>query len=94
MVSSTPAPSDVTISSLPSGNSADYSIILETVLDESTIEAAEAVVALGSDLKQYRSIPLFEQTTETEPAPEMFILSTSIFCAGVEDATTTLFPSI
>eukprot|EP00957_Ditylum_brightwellii_P189324 14410131-Ditylum_brightwellii.AAC.1 len=52
MASSTPAPSAVTISSLPSGNSTADSIILETVLDESTMEAAEAVVALGSDLKQ------------------------------------------
>eukprot|EP00957_Ditylum_brightwellii_P172847 13158680-Ditylum_brightwellii.AAC.1 len=52
MESSTPAPSAITISSLLSINSMDHSIILEMVQDESIIKAAEAVVALGSNLKQ------------------------------------------
>eukprot|EP00957_Ditylum_brightwellii_P151161 11509726-Ditylum_brightwellii.AAC.1 len=54
MVSSTPAPSAVTISSLPSYNSTDHSIVLETLPGESTMQAAEAVVALGSDHTQQK----------------------------------------
>eukprot|EP00957_Ditylum_brightwellii_P125191 9544021-Ditylum_brightwellii.AAC.1 len=54
MASSIPAPSAVTISSSPYNNSMDHSIVLEMVPDESTIEAAEAVVALGSDHTQQK----------------------------------------
>eukprot|EP00957_Ditylum_brightwellii_P061063 4634616-Ditylum_brightwellii.AAC.1 len=52
IASSTSAPSAITICSSPSNDFMDHSIVLETVPDESTIEAAEAVVALGSDPKQ------------------------------------------
>eukprot|EP00957_Ditylum_brightwellii_P011756 887450-Ditylum_brightwellii.AAC.1 len=52
MASSTPAPSATTFSSSPSNSSMGHSIILETVPNESTIEAAKAVAALGSDLVQ------------------------------------------
>eukprot|EP00957_Ditylum_brightwellii_P170892 13007028-Ditylum_brightwellii.AAC.1 len=54
MGSSTPVPSAVTISFSPTNDSTDHNIVLETVPEESTIEAAEAVVALGSDLKQQK----------------------------------------
>jgi len=54
MASSIPAQSDVTISLLTSSNFTDYSIVLETVPDESTIEAAEAAVVLGSDLNWHK----------------------------------------
>eukprot|EP00957_Ditylum_brightwellii_P100615 7669592-Ditylum_brightwellii.AAC.1 len=49
---STPALSAITISYSPTTNSMNHSIILEMVTDESTIKAAEAVVALGFNLKQ------------------------------------------
>mmetsp|Transcript_13753 Transcript_13753/g.20336 ORF Transcript_13753/g.20336 Transcript_13753/m.20336 type:complete len:131 (+) Transcript_13753:487-879(+) len=59
MASSTPAPSAIAISSSPSNDSMDHSIVLETVPDESTIEAAEAVVALGSDLKHQKHFCIY-----------------------------------
>eukprot|EP00957_Ditylum_brightwellii_P195592 14903446-Ditylum_brightwellii.AAC.1 len=52
MAPSIPAPSAVTISSSPYNNSADHSIVLEMVPDESTIMDAETVFVLGSDHKQ------------------------------------------
>eukprot|EP00957_Ditylum_brightwellii_P188819 14372699-Ditylum_brightwellii.AAC.2 len=45
MTSSTPPPSAITISSLPSNDFMDHSIVLEMVPDESTMHAAEAVGA-------------------------------------------------
>eukprot|EP00957_Ditylum_brightwellii_P040393 3056784-Ditylum_brightwellii.AAC.1 len=54
MASSTQSLSVITISSLPYNDSMDHSIVLETVPDESTIKVANAVVVLGSDLKQQK----------------------------------------
>eukprot|EP00957_Ditylum_brightwellii_P057014 4320598-Ditylum_brightwellii.AAC.1 len=52
MTSSIPAMPAVTIRYSLYNDSTDHSIVLEMVLEESTIKAVEAVVALGSDHKQ------------------------------------------
>eukprot|EP00957_Ditylum_brightwellii_P067524 5126201-Ditylum_brightwellii.AAC.1 len=65
VASSIPAPSVVTIISSLYNDSTDHSIVLETVLDESTIKAAEAIVALGSDTNSKSMYNYMEQGTTT-----------------------------
>eukprot|EP00957_Ditylum_brightwellii_P137486 10482247-Ditylum_brightwellii.AAC.1 len=77
MASSIPAPSVVTISSSPYNNSTDHSMILEMVLDESTIKAAETVAALGSDYKQQKqpNLIFYRQDHPLLPVTSLAILS-------------------